>query len=76
MRVWSCGFGATSASRSAGVVLSFVAAACQQLGIAVHPIYFDHNAVYHAIQALALALIFVGLQGLLSSTPEMLRSRP
>jgi len=31
----------------------------QQRGVGLHPIYFNHNALYHALQAVALLLIFV-----------------
>jgi hypothetical protein len=41
-----------------GVVSTFVAAGVQQMGLAVHPVYFNHNALYHLIQGLALLLIF------------------
>ena len=41
-----------------GIVLTFVAAGVQQAGIVVHPIYFNHNALYHVIQAVALFMIF------------------
>ena len=44
----------------AGLLLTFVAAAVQQLQIGIHPVYFNHNALYHAIQGLALFLIFLG----------------
>jgi len=45
----------TSASLSAfsgllGMVLTLVAAVVQQRKIALHPLYFNHNAFYHAIQ--------------------------
>ena len=43
----------------AGLVLTFVAAAVQQLKVGVHPVYFNHNALYHLIQFVALWLIFV-----------------
>jgi len=43
-----------------GLVLTFVAAAVQQLRIAIHPVYFNHNALYHVIQGVALFLIFLG----------------
>ena len=53
--------GMESASFGAwGLVLTFVAAAFQQLNISIHPVYFNHNALYHAVQAVALGLIFVG----------------
>ena len=59
-----------SPQRSAGawgLVVSFVAAAIQQLQISVHPVYFNHNALYHAVQAVGLVLIFVGFRDLLGA---------
>jgi Family of unknown function (DUF6962) len=41
-----------------GLALTFAAALIQQTGIALHPVYFNHNALYHALQAIALLLIF------------------
>jgi hypothetical protein len=43
-----------------GLVLTLVAAGLQQLKIGLHPVYFNHNALYHLIQALALLMIFKG----------------
>jgi hypothetical protein len=43
----------------AGLALTFVASGVQQSGIALHPIYFNHNALYHLIEAVALLMIFV-----------------
>jgi hypothetical protein len=43
---------------SMGLALTFVASWVQQRGIALHPVYFDHNAFYHLIQAAALFMIF------------------
>ena len=43
----------------AGVLFTFVAALVQQLKVKLHPRYFDHNAFYHVIQAIALFLIFL-----------------
>ncbi len=42
-----------------GVVLTFAASGIQQAGISIHPVYFDHNALYHLIEAIALFLIFL-----------------
>jgi hypothetical protein len=42
----------------AGLVLTVIASGVQQARIAVHPVYFDHNALYHLIQAAALVLVF------------------
>ena len=48
----------------AGLVLSFVAAAVQQSGMGLHPVYFNHNALFHVIQAFALLLVFLAARGL------------
>jgi hypothetical protein len=52
-----------AAAGLSGMVLTLVAAAVQQRGIALHPVYFNHNALYHAIQAVALWLIYVYARG-------------
>ena len=44
----------------AGLGLTFLAAAVQRLNIAIHPHYFDHNALYHVIQGAGLWMIFLG----------------
>src|SRR5215471_5540791 len=54
-----------------GLALSFVAAAIQQFRIALHPVYFDHNALYHLVQAVALALLFMASRGLLALTEDL-----
>lgn len=41
-----------------GLLLTFMAAAVQQLGIALHPVYFNHNALYHLLQFVALWMLF------------------
>ena len=43
-----------------GIGLTFVASFVQQNEIALHPVYFNHNALYHLIQAVALLMIFWG----------------
>lgn len=48
----------------AGLGLMFLAALVQQARIALHPTYFNHNALYHLIQAVALWLLFLGLRRL------------
>jgi hypothetical protein len=42
----------------AGLGLTFGAAAVQVRRIAIHPRLFDHNATYHAIQAVAVACFY------------------
>ena len=41
-----------------GILLVFVATGLQQFRVAIHPVYFTHNAVYHVLQGVALLLIF------------------
>jgi hypothetical protein len=43
-----------------GLLLSGVAAILQQARIAIHPVYFDHNAVYHVVQSIAVLLLYFG----------------
>jgi hypothetical protein len=51
-----------------GLVLTAVAAAVQQLGFGLHPQWFDHNAVYHLVQGVALVAIFAGACATLGGT--------
>ena len=53
-----------------GLGLTFVAAAVQQLKHGVHPQYFNHNAVYHVIQGVALWVMSLGCGRLLRALPE------
>lgn len=57
---------------AAGVATSMVAAALQQARVAVHPVYFDHNAVYHVVQGVALVLLYRGF-GRAGLAPELAR---
>jgi len=41
-----------------GVGITIVGAVAQNAGVALHPVYFDHNALFHAVQAVALYLLF------------------
>ena len=43
-------------------LLSVLAALLQQARIAIHPVYFDHNALYHVVQAAALVLLYFGFR--------------
>jgi hypothetical protein len=43
-----------------GLALSATAALAQRAGVALHAAYFDHNATYHLIQAVALVVLYVG----------------
>ena len=50
-----------------GMVLTFAGAAIQQFQVGIHPVHFDHNSVYHVVQAVALLLVYRGLTGALRS---------
>ena len=43
-----------------GLVMSASAAVLQLARVAVHPVYFDHNAVYHVVQGIALVFLYCG----------------
>ena len=49
----------------AGLVLTFVAAAIQRAEVSLHPRYFNHNALYHVVQAVALWLFFASARWLI-----------
>ncbi len=54
---------------AAGMFLTFAAAAAQQARVALHPHYFTHNAVYHLIQGVALAVVFASARGFARRRP-------
>lgn len=45
-----------------GFAVSAVAAVLRQAGVALHAVYFDHNALYHVVQAAASVLLFIGFR--------------
>ena len=42
-----------------GLAPTLIGGLGQQLQVGIHPVYFNHNAVYHVLQAVALFLVFV-----------------
>jgi hypothetical protein len=52
---------------TAGVLLALVAAGVQQSTLSLHPVYMNNNVIYHIVQAIALALVFVGARTSISS---------
>jgi hypothetical protein len=46
----------------AGVSLSIVGATIQRLGVKVHRVYLDHNALYHVLQGAAFWMIYKAAQ--------------
>lgn len=47
-----------------GIVISLIAAIIQQTGVSLHPIYFNHNSIYHLLQAIGFWFAFKGAKGL------------
>ncbi len=54
--------GSTKGVLALSIVLA--ASAIQYFQIALHPTYFNHNALYHLLQAIALAILFVAFRDL------------
>ncbi len=54
-------------SGMSGLLLTIAAAGIQQAGVGLHPIWFDHNALYHLIQAVALFLLFLAARGFIQN---------
>jgi hypothetical protein len=48
-----------------GVALVLAASGLQQLRVGLHPELFDHNALYHVLHGVALAVLFSGVRPLL-----------
>ena len=48
-----------------GVALGLIAAALQHFRVTIHSTYFNHNALYHVVQAIAFVLIFAAMRRLL-----------
>ncbi len=64
-------------TRSAGwwlIAVSFIisgaAALLQQANVSIHPVYFDHNAVYHVLQGVALVLLYRGFRQASAASAE------
>jgi hypothetical protein len=53
-----------------GLLLSAGAAVLQQARVALHPVYFDHNAVYHLVQSVAVVFLYLGWR----RTPDTLEA--
>ncbi len=50
-----------------GLALSFLSSFVQFMRIGIHPDYFNHNALAHVVQAVALVLIFLGIRSVVGS---------
>ena len=55
-----------------GLILTFIAAAVQQLEIGLNDKYFGHNALYHVVQAIGLYFVLRGATFIVRSTEETL----
>ncbi len=64
LRIWLRDGSSPAGAGALGIGATLVGAIVQQAGVAVHPVHFDHNAVYHVVQGLALYLLFRSALGL------------
>lgn len=60
---------------AAGAALTVIASLLQQRRVGIHPVYFNHNALYHVLQAIALLLFFVGGRRLVAVERERREGR-
>jgi hypothetical protein len=58
----------------AGLALTFAGAAVQQLKVALHPVYLDHNTLYHIIQFVALWMIYLSARWIIAAQPIVRRT--
>lgn len=59
-----------------GLAVMLGAAAIQQARIAPHPLYLDHNALYHVVQAAGFALLYSGARELCGARAAPARAHP
>ena len=45
-----------------GLLISVGAALLKQRKVSIHPLYFDHNAVYHVVQSVAIVFLYPGFR--------------
>ena len=45
-----------------GLIISVGAALLQQAEVSIHSLYFDHNAVYHVVQSVAIVFLYLGFR--------------
>ncbi len=68
-RIWRA-HGSAARDGIAGLLLTFVGSIVQQSRVGIDPRYFNHNAVYHVIEAVALYLMFRMLRGVDKLSPQ------
>jgi len=54
-----------------GLFLTAAASIAQQIHISIHPHYFNHNALYHLLEAIALLLIYISGRSLVSTSVQL-----
>jgi hypothetical protein len=59
----------------AGLVLTLVASALQQLNWDIDPIYLNHNTLYHLIEGIAFYLVFLTFRTLMEAGPPVIAPR-
>jgi hypothetical protein len=58
----------------AGLALILAGSIVQQVGVTVHPVYLDHNTLYHVIQGIALWMIYRAAKWIVAAQPIVRRT--
>jgi hypothetical protein len=69
-RIWRAHHASFARDGIIGMLLTFIGSIVQQGRLGIDPRYFNHNALYHAIEAVALFLIFRMLRGVDKLSPQ------
>jgi hypothetical protein len=56
-----------------GLTISVGAALLQQAEVSIHPVHFDHNAVYHVVQGFAVVALYLGFRRVPQAPPRASR---
>jgi hypothetical protein len=51
-----------AAMAAGGILLMLLAGVLQQLHVGLHPVWFNHNALYHLLDGIAMAILFLALR--------------
>lgn len=51
-----------AALAAGGILLMLLGGVLQQLRVGLHPAWFNHNALYHLLEAVAMAILFLALR--------------
>jgi hypothetical protein len=62
-----------AAMGAAGILLMLLAGVLQQMHVGLHPVWFNHNALYHLLDGAAMAALFVAIR---RADPSLIQGHP